>query len=124
MKFKLDENLGKHVKKMFIHAGFDILSVRDQNLCGTNDTALINICKKEKRCIITLDLDFANTLIFNPANYSGIVVLRLPSRATRIDISDTAKILIGGLKQRNDIEGKLWVVKGERIREFLINRGV
>jgi len=33
----------------------------------------------KNRCIVTLDLDFLNPLVFPPEDYSGIAVLRLSS---------------------------------------------
>jgi predicted nuclease of predicted toxin-antitoxin system len=61
MKFKIDENLPIEVVKIFQKAGYDTVSVLDQNLGGCSDDTLISICKHEKRVLITLDTDFANT---------------------------------------------------------------
>lgn len=62
-------------------------------------------------------MDFGNPLVFNPAGYSGIAVLRLPPRAAHEDIADTCRTLIAGLKQ-GDIGGKLWIVQRGRVREY------
>ena len=60
IKIKIDENLGLRVKKIFKTNGFDTRSVIEEDLCSSSDFHLINICKEEKRCLVTLDLDFAN----------------------------------------------------------------
>jgi len=65
--------------------------------------------------LVTLDLDFSNPLQFNPAEYSGIAVLRLPARVSPEDLFATIQTLIGGL-EREDITGKLWIVQRERTR--------
>jgi predicted nuclease of predicted toxin-antitoxin system len=66
MKFKLDENFGTRTQKIFRLAGHDIHTVRDENLQGSSDQHLYKICCTEQRCLITLDLDFADTVRFPP----------------------------------------------------------
>jgi hypothetical protein len=67
--------------------------------------------------MVTLDLDFANPLLFRPSEYHGIAVLRLPPRPSPGDLLDLMQTLIRGLA-RTDIKGKLWVVQRGRIREY------
>ena len=88
MKFKLDENLGKRAAEILRAACYDTATVPDQELCGAADKMLIEICRAEGRCLITLDLEFGNPLVFNPADYPGIVVLRLPSNPSPQDLLD------------------------------------
>lgn len=66
---------------------------------------------------MTLGLEFGNPLVFRPADYPGIAVLRLPPRPTPDDLYDGVRTLIGGL-ERESIEGKLWIVQRGRIREY------
>ena len=86
MKLKLDENLGGGAFRYLEQAGYDVSTVVLQNLCGADDRRLIDICASEKRCLVTLDLDFSNPLQFPPGNYAGIVVLRLPKQPSGRDI--------------------------------------
>jgi len=78
MKFKLDENLGTHPQELFRVAGHHVQTVRDEGLQGSSDQHLYNVCCAEQRCLVTLDLDFADTIRFPPVQATGIVVIRLP----------------------------------------------
>ena len=117
MKVKLDENLGEQGAELFQAAGFDVSTVRAEGLCSSPDQDLIKACRIEKRCLITLDLDFGNPLIFKPSKYSGIAVLRLPPKASDSDLWEACRTLINGLRQES-IAGKLWIIQRGRIREY------
>lgn len=71
----------------------------------------------ESRALVTLDLDFSNPLLFKPADYTGIVVLRLPNAPTHADLLAALGTLAAGLAQ-NDVCGNLWIVRGGRIRQY------
>jgi predicted nuclease of predicted toxin-antitoxin system len=93
MKFKLDENLGGTAARFLEDAGCDVSTVRLQNLWGTADRNLIEVCASEGRCLVTLDLDFSNPLQFPPEHYAGIIVLRLPKQPSGEDIINCLRTL-------------------------------
>ena len=62
MKFKIDENLSPSLAAMFEAAGHDAHSVVQQVLGGQPDERIIDVCSREQRALITLDLDFSNIL--------------------------------------------------------------
>lgn len=117
MKFKLDENFGTRYAGLLRQTGLDAATVAEEKLCSSSDNALITICRNERRCLITLDLDFANPFIFKPSQYAGIIVLRLPPKPTPSDIEHLLFLLIQGLK-RSGVNGKLWIIQRNRIREY------
>ncbi len=79
MRLKLDENLGRRGRELFERAGHDVATVAAQRLTSAADREVIEACRREGRCLVTLDLDFANPLRFKPSDYPGISVTRLPS---------------------------------------------
>lgn len=117
MRLKLDENLGAAVAEALRGAGHDVATVASQGLCGAPDRTLLDVCRGEGRCIVTLDTEFANPLVFRPSSFAGIVVLRSPSRSSPASLVDLACTLARGL-ERADVFGKLWVVQRGRIREY------
>jgi len=67
--------------------------------------------------LISLDLDFANPLQFQPSSYSGIAILRLPRRPSRDDLLRCVRTLSACL-ERESLAGKLWIVEQKRIRIY------
>jgi predicted nuclease of predicted toxin-antitoxin system len=117
MRLKLDENLGRRGAESLFKAGHDAATVVEQGLGSSSDRALLAVCHDESRCLVTLDLDFANPLLFNPASHPGIAVLRLPPKPTPTHLGLAIETLIFGLRTQ-PIDGKLWIVEVDRIREY------
>lgn len=117
MRLILDENLGNRGGELFRDAGHDVATVSSQNLCSAPDPTLIDICREERRCLVTLDLDFGNPLLFKPSEYAGIAVLRFPPKPSPEHLIDMVRTLIAGFRQ-GEIEGKLWIVQRGKIREY------
>ena len=117
MKFKLDENLGLSCAQLFVDAGHECSTVLSQGLAGSGDSALIVHCRTEDRALVTLDLDFANPLLFKPSANCGIAVLRPPSPTSQHHLKSLCLTLVGGLL-RDTLKGNLWIVELGRIRIY------
>ena len=117
MKLKLDENLGGRGRAILSRAGHDVATVTSQSLQQSDDTSLIELCRREGRALVSLDLDFANSLHFKPSDYAGIAVLRLPRRPSHEDLLRSIRTLASGL-DKETLSGKLWIVEQGRIRVF------
>jgi predicted nuclease of predicted toxin-antitoxin system len=114
VKFKLDENLSPSLLAMFAAAGHDAHSVVQQALGGQPDERVIDVCRREGRALITLDLDFSNILAYPPANFTGIVVLRLNDQA-HVTVKAAIQRVLDFLPQE-PVVGALWIVEERRIR--------
>jgi hypothetical protein len=117
LKLKLDENLGRRGAELFRAAGHDVATVPEQNLAAADDTKVIAVCAREGRCLVTLDLDFANPRVFKPSDYAGIAVLRYPPRPGASELR-TLMVTLRDALSRSDVAGKLWIVEPGRVREY------
>ena len=115
MKFKLDENLGVIGRELLEADGHDVMTVAEQNLSGAGDDHHYEVCRDEKRVIVTLDHDFGHVLRFPPSATSGIAVLETGGRQTPAAIRARIVDLIAVL-QSDPIEGRLWIVEPGRVR--------
>ena len=113
-KFKVDENVPTEVASLLATAGHDALTVPAQRMGGRPDPALAEACRQEGRAVFTLDLDFADIRAYPPADYAGIVVLRL-SRLDKHRILATVQRLLPTLDQE-PLAGKLWIVDETTVR--------
>jgi predicted nuclease of predicted toxin-antitoxin system len=114
-KIKLDENLGRRLEGLFRNAGYDVKTVYEQKMQGCDDVFLFDACSKENRCLVTLDLDFSNTLRFPLEESAGIIVFRLPGRISLSLLEDICIRLIAHL-EKFPLENELWIVEPGRIR--------
>jgi hypothetical protein len=74
VKFKTDENLPVEFCELLRTAGHDAESVFEEKLVGEPDEKIIDVCRDEGRCLITLDLDFSDMRIYPPKELNGLVV--------------------------------------------------
>lgn len=114
MKFKVDENLPVEVAQRLREAGYDALTVLEQQMGGEADTTLAVVCQEEERVILTLDLDFADIRAYPPHEYAGLIVLRL-ERQDKLHVLAVVERLIAAFKVET-VAQMLWVVDERRIR--------
>lgn len=114
MQFKVDENIPLEAVDLLRSVGHDATSVFDQSLSGRPDSRIAFVCKQEDRALITLDTDFADIRTYPPAEYPGLLVLRLVKQSTP-EVLRVIRRLLDVLKTA-DCRGQLWIVEPERIR--------
>ena len=114
MTFKIDENLPQDAAELLRSHGFDAETVQQENLAGAEDAVIASTIQRERRALITLDLDFSDIRTYPPEHYSGIIVLR-PKAQDRIAIMALLRRLLKAL-DNNHPDQALWIVEPDRIR--------
>ena len=117
VRLKLDEHVDERLAHTLEAAGHDVSTVRAQGMCGAEDEEIFTRCATEGRCLVTLDLDFANVLRFPPEGSSGLVVLRGRNQLFPA-MRQVVENLIIALEKESPT-GRLWVVGPTRLRVHL-----
>lgn len=115
MKFKLDENFGARTQQLFKARRHDVQTIRDQGLQGCADRRLYDVCCAERRCLVTLDLDFSDVTQFPPSKSDGIAVIRVPRNPSLALLEQMVRQFLDALTHTS-LEKKLWIVEVGRIR--------
>ena len=76
---------------LYRDAGHDVQTVLQESLSGATDRQIHDVCRRERRCLVTLDLDFADVTRFAPEKTDGIIVLRPGKNPSLL----TLELLIG-----------------------------
>ena len=115
VKFKVDENLSVEAVALFASQGYDAVTVVAQGMTGISDPDLAKVIRREKRAIVTQDTDFLDIAAYPPADYSGIVVLRLARPSRRAALGAIERLVLPALAT-TPLVATLWVVDDSRIR--------
>lgn len=114
MKFKVDENLPVELAFVLREAGHDAMTVLEQSLGGSVDPRVAEVCKREGRCLVTLDLDFSNVQTYPPSEYPGLVVLRLHRQDKIYALAVFERVI--PLLVTEPLVGTLWIVDETQVR--------
>ena len=114
MEFKVDENLPVEVADLLRQVGYDAVTVFEQHLEGSPDSDIASACQEEGRTLITLDTDFADIRAYPPAQFPGLIVLRL-HRQDKPHVLEVIERLIP-LLSSEPLEHLLWIVEETRLR--------
>jgi predicted nuclease of predicted toxin-antitoxin system len=114
MLFKVDENLPIEISELLSGAGHDARTINDQGLQGINDRTLLELCEKERRTLVTLDMDFSDIQTYPPQDHEGIILLRVGRQSKRHVLEVFRRIL--PLFVKEPIKKRLWVVEENTVR--------
>jgi predicted nuclease of predicted toxin-antitoxin system len=114
MRCKLDEHLPLEIKDLLSQHHHDAATVPEQGMTGSVDPVVAEICRKEARALLTLDLGFSDIRAYPPEAYSGIVVFRPSIQSITTLVRLTTRLL--SLLEREQLEGHLWIVEDHQVR--------
>jgi predicted nuclease of predicted toxin-antitoxin system len=114
LRFKLDENADPRWREPLIQVGHTVSTVAEEALRGAEDEIVAETCQKEKLCLITVDLDFAQILDYPPEKYASLIILRHP-HPTLAGMARLIRQIVATLPNESPV-GRLWIVEPGRIR--------
>ena len=77
MKIKLDENIPSRLAGELAILGHDVDTVASEGLKGKPDSDVWGAARRDRRFLITQDLDFSDVREFKPGTHPGLLLLRL-----------------------------------------------
>lgn len=120
MRFLVDEDLPRSTDSLLRQHAQEAIDVRDIGLRGASDSEIAAYAQKNGLCLLSGDMGFADVRNYPPGKYSGVVVLRLPAKATSSTILTLLQSLLVQTEIINQLSGKLAIVESGRVR---IRRG-
>ena len=114
MRCKVDENLPVEAAAILRAGGHECDTVRDEGLGGAADSLVYERCRRERRVLLTLDLDFSDIRAYPPHESPGIVVIR-PAEPDRDRVIRLIHKTLAAV-DRDDVTCALWIVEEDRIR--------
>lgn len=77
MKFLLDENVDFPLASFLITLGHDVKSIASDYTKSLGDADVLSLARKEKRILITNDLDFGELIVRQRLPHTGVILFRL-----------------------------------------------
>ena len=116
MRFLVDEDLPLSTGELLQRYGHEIQDVRNIGLRGAKDPQIAAYAKAQGLCIVTGDIGFSDIRNYPPAEYAGLVVLRVPRTATASLILGLLEKLLQQPALVVRLPGSLAIVESGRVR--------
>ena len=114
MRCKIDEHLPLEIKDLLAQHRHEPVTVAEQGMAGSIDPDVAQVCRKEGRALLTLDLDFSDIRAYPPEDYHGIVLFRPAIQSISTLVRLTTQLLT--LLEREPLIGHLWIVEDHQVR--------
>lgn len=114
-KFLIDECLPKSMVSICEKQHLDAVHIRILGLSGIPDEKVISLAKKEKRILITRDMDFSNLLDYPIKSHCGLIVMRMPDDFTALEINRLLDSFLMDV-ELNEIRNTLTIIEPKRYR--------
>jgi hypothetical protein len=114
--FLVDASLPRATANLIRAHGHYATDVRDIGLGTASDQDIADHACQQQLAIVSSDQDFGNVLLFPPANYHGLVVIRPPDGATVAVLLSFVEQFLNDSKVVANLPGRLVIVEPGRIR--------
>jgi predicted nuclease of predicted toxin-antitoxin system len=112
MNFVADESCAGSVIRALREAGHDVVSIGEV-ATGASDEQVLGLATDEKRVLITEDRDFGELVYARGHSSSGVILVRIHSRARRAKASTVVEAV---QKIGSRLQGTFTVVEPGRVR--------
>ena len=116
MRFLVDANVPRSTLALLKNYGHDAEHVRDIGLGASPDAQIASQAKKSGAALITRDFDFADVRDYPPADYHGLIVMRLPDDAVAQRIVNLLERFLKKSELVSQLPGHLVILEGDRVR--------
>lgn len=116
IKLLLDANLSPETREYLIETFlFDVIDLITENKSGLSDEEIVLFAKKERRIIVTFDLDFGEIYHFKEKGKIGVIILRLEDQTVESVNKTLYKFFSSYVKSVN-LSKSLVVLKEDKMR--------
>ena len=114
--FLIDASLPRATGDVIRAHGHRATDVRDIGLGTASDQDIADHARQHPLALLSGDQDFGNVLVFPPADYHGLVILRPPSGATTAVLLFLVEQFLKDANVMANLPGRLVIVEPGRIR--------
>lgn len=116
MRFIIDADLPRSVSRVIDAYGHEAVDVRDIGMMSASDEEIVQYASDERLCVLSADLGFADVRRYPPAEYHGIVIMRLARHATSSFITRLLSSFLERIDTFPELRGRLAIVELGRVR--------
>lgn len=121
MLIKLDENIPDLVAERLRQLGHEVHTIREEGLTGASDERVSAELGKERRFLVTQDLDFSDARRFVENSPMGVLIVRLNNPTRRQIASRVEEVFVG--QAEADLVGSITIATEKKIRVRRIAAG-
>ncbi len=114
--FLVDASLPRATGDLLRQYGHQATDVRDVGLGTASDQDIADYARQHQLAVVSGDQDFGNVLLFPPANYHGLVVIRPPDAAAVAGLLSLVEQFLNDAKVMGNLPGHLIIVEPGRLR--------
>jgi hypothetical protein len=116
VRFLIDADLPRSIKRLLEDHGHEATDVRDIGLGGAPDAEIASYAQRSGCCLVTGDFGFADLRNYPPGDYAGLVVLSPPRGASAARILELMAVVLQRPDLERQLSGRLAIVEPGRIR--------